>query len=163
MKTIRSYLSGSWVEGNGNAQTLVNPATEEPLAEIAAGPVDWARAVTHARTRGGEALRALTFAERGQLVKALSKLIHGHRDELIALAIANGGNTRGDAKFDIDGAAGTLAAYGEVGIGLGKTKFLVDGEAAQLTRSVRFVGQHIAVPRGAWRCTSTRSTSRRGE
>jgi oxepin-CoA hydrolase/3-oxo-5,6-dehydrosuberyl-CoA semialdehyde dehydrogenase len=74
-------------------------------------------------------------------------LIHGHRDELIALAIANGGNTRGDAKFDIDGAAGTLAAYGEVGIALGKTKFLVDGEAAQLTRSVRFVGQHIAVPR----------------
>ncbi|MCA1665152.1 MAG: 3,4-dehydroadipyl-CoA semialdehyde dehydrogenase, partial [Myxococcales bacterium] len=150
MKTIRSYLCGAWVEGKGVAQTLVNPATEEPLAEIAAAPFepgDWARAVTHARTRGGEALRALTFGERGQLVKAISKLIHGHRDELIALAIANGGNTRGDAKFDIDGAAGTLAAYGEVGIALGKTKFLVDGEAAQLTRSVRFVGQHIAVPR----------------
>ena len=96
---------------------------------------------------GGEALRALTFAERGQLLKALSKLIHAHRDELIELAIANGGNTRGDAKFDIDGASGTLAAYAELGIALGKTKFLVDGEAAQLTRSVRFVGQHIAVPR----------------
>ncbi|HEX6836441.1 MAG TPA: 3,4-dehydroadipyl-CoA semialdehyde dehydrogenase [Polyangia bacterium] len=147
MKTVRSYLAGAWVEGAGKAQTLVNPATEEPLAEIAAGPVDWGRAVAHARTRGGEALRALTFAERGQLVKALSKLVHAHRDELIALAIANGGNTRGDAKFDIDGASGTLAAYGEVGIALGKTKFLVDGEAAQLTRSVRFVGQHIAVPR----------------
>ena len=147
MKTIRSYLGGAWAEGGGKAQTLVNPATEEPVAEIAGGPVDWSRAVTHARTRGGEALRALTFAERGQLVKALSKLIHAHRDELIALAIANGGNTRGDAKFDIDGASGTLAAYGEVGIALGKVKFLVDGEAAQLTRSVRFVGQHIAVPR----------------
>jgi 3,4-dehydroadipyl-CoA semialdehyde dehydrogenase len=147
MKTIRSYLGGAWVEGGGKAQTLVNPATEEPVAEVAAGPVDWSRAVTHARTRGGEALRALTFAERGQLVKAISKLMHAHRDELIALAIANGGNTRGDAKFDIDGASGTLAAYGEVGIALGKTKFLVDGELAQLTRSVRFVGQHIAVPR----------------
>ncbi len=147
MKTVRSYVAGAWVEGGGKAQTLVNPATEEPVAEIAAQPIDWARAVAHARTRGGEALRALTFAERGQLVKALSKLIHANRDELIALAIANGGNTRGDAKFDIDGASGTLAAYGEVGIALGKVKFLVDGEAAQLTRSVRFVGQHIAVPR----------------
>jgi len=147
MKTIRSYVAGGWAEGAGKAQTLVNPATEEPVAEVAAGPVDWGRVVAHARTRGGEALRALTFGERGQLVKALSKLIHAHRDELIALAIANGGNTRGDAKFDIDGAAGTLAAYGEVGINLGKVKFLVDGEAAQLTRSVRFVGQHIAVPR----------------
>ncbi|MGZ3405744.1 MAG: 3,4-dehydroadipyl-CoA semialdehyde dehydrogenase, partial [Polyangia bacterium] len=147
MKTIRSYLAGGWVEAAGKAQTLVNPATEEPVAEISAAAVDWSRAVTHARTRGGEALRALTFAERGQLVKAISKLLHAHRDELIALAIANGGNTRGDAKFDIDGAAGTLAAYGEVGIALGKTRFLVDGEPAQLTRSVRFVGQHIAVPR----------------
>jgi oxepin-CoA hydrolase/3-oxo-5,6-dehydrosuberyl-CoA semialdehyde dehydrogenase len=147
MKTVRSYVAGAWVEGAGKAQTLVNPATEEPIAEVAGGPIDWGRAVAHARTRGGEALRALTFAERGQLVKALSKLIHANRDELIALAIANGGNTRGDAKFDIDGASGTLAAYGEVGIALGKTKFLVDGEAAQLTRSVRFVGQHIAVPR----------------
>jgi 3,4-dehydroadipyl-CoA semialdehyde dehydrogenase len=147
MKTIRSYVAGAWVEGAGKAQTLVNPATEEPVAEVAAGPVDWSRAVTHARTRGGAALRALTFTERGQLVKALSKLIHGHRDELIQLAIANGGNTRGDAKFDIDGASGTLAAYGEVGIALGKVRFLVDGEIGQLTRSVRFVGQHIAVPR----------------
>ncbi len=147
MKTIRSYLGGAWAEGGGKAQTLVNPATEEPVAEIAGGPVDWSRAVTHARTRGGEALRALTFAERGQLLKALSKLIHAHRDELIALAIANGGNTRGDAKFDIDGASGTLAAYAELGIALGEAKFLVDGEAAQLTRSARFVGQHVAVPR----------------
>ena len=62
MKTVRSYLAGAWVEGTGKAQTLVNPATEEPVAEVAAGPVDWSRAVAHARTRGGEALRALTFA-----------------------------------------------------------------------------------------------------
>jgi 3,4-dehydroadipyl-CoA semialdehyde dehydrogenase len=147
MKTIKSFVAGGWVEPAGKAQTLVNPATEEPLAEIGHATIDWARAVTHARTRGGEALRALTFAERGQLVKAMSKIIHGHRDELIALAIANGGNTRGDAKFDIDGASGTLAAYGELGATLGATKFLVDGEGVQLTRSVRFFGQHIAVPR----------------
>ncbi len=147
MKTIQSYVSGGWAGGAGRAQALVNPATEEPLAEIAAGPTDWGRAVAHARTRGGEALRAMTFSERGQLVKALSKLVHAHRDELIGLAIANGGNTRGDAKFDIDGASGTLAAYGELGAQLGAVKFLVDGEGAQLTRSVRFWGQHIAVPR----------------
>lgn len=147
MKTIRSYVAGAWVEAPGKAQTLVNPATEEPIAELAAGPVDWGRAVAHARTTGGQALRALTFAERGQLCRALSKLIHAHRDELIALAVANGGNTRGDAKFDIDGASGTLAAYADLGNGIGPVRFLVDGEGVQLTRSVRFFGQHIAVPR----------------
>ena len=58
----------------------------------------------------------------------LRKAIHARRDELIALAIANGGNTRGDAKFDIDGASGTLAAYADLGAKLGDAQFLADGE-----------------------------------
>jgi 3,4-dehydroadipyl-CoA semialdehyde dehydrogenase len=147
MKTIRSHVGGAWVEPLGKSHTIVNPATEEPLAEVAGGAVDWGKAVAWSRTTGGQALRALTFAERGQLLRALSKLVHANRDELIALAIANGGNTRGDAKFDIDGGSGTLAAYAELGASIGKVKFLVDGEIIQLTRSVRFCGQHIAVPR----------------
>ena len=137
MKTIRSYVAGAWAEGAGKAQTLVNPATEEPVAEVAAGPVDWSRAVAHARTRGGEALRALTFAERGQLLKALSKLIHAHRDELIGLAIRTAATRACDAKFDIDGASGTLAAYAELGAELGDEHFLVDGDGIQLGRARR--------------------------
>src|ERR1700744_1334990 len=147
MITIRSHVAGEWVQPAGKPSVIVNPATEEPLAEVAGGTVDWKRALAHARTVGGQALRALTFAERGQLLKLLSKLVHAHRDELIALAIANGGNTRGDAKCDIDGGSGTLAAYADLGASIGDAKFLVDGEAAELERSVRFVGQHLAVPR----------------
>jgi oxepin-CoA hydrolase/3-oxo-5,6-dehydrosuberyl-CoA semialdehyde dehydrogenase len=144
--TIRSYVGGAWVDPAGKPQPIVNPATEEPIAEVAGGNIDWARALDHARTVG-TTLRKLTFAERGKLVKAISKLVHTHRDELLALAIANGGNTRGDAKFDVDGASGTLAAYAEWGAAIGDVTYLLDGEPAQLTRSVRFVGQHIAVPR----------------
>jgi oxepin-CoA hydrolase/3-oxo-5,6-dehydrosuberyl-CoA semialdehyde dehydrogenase len=147
MKTLRSHLNGSWIDGSGPSQTLVNPATEEPVATVQNTSVDWKRTLGWTRDTGGRALRALTFAQRGALLKAASKLVHAHRDELIGLAIANGGNTRGDAKFDIDGASGTLAAYAELGASIGDVKFLVDGEPIQLTRSVRFVGQHIAVPR----------------
>jgi oxepin-CoA hydrolase/3-oxo-5,6-dehydrosuberyl-CoA semialdehyde dehydrogenase len=147
MKTLRSFVEGRFVDGNGAPATLVNPATEEPLAEIRSGGVDWGRALAFARDRGGAALRAMTFAERGALLKAASKLIHAHRDELLNLAIANGGNTRSDAKFDVDGASGTLAAYAELGAQLGDVRFLVDGDPIQLTRSVRFFGQHIAAPR----------------
>lgn len=147
MKTLRSHLNGRWIEGSGPSQTLVNPATEEPVATVQNASVDWKKTLAWTREVGGNALRALTFAQRGALLKAASKLVHAHRDELIGLAIANGGNTRGDAKFDIDGASGTLAAYGELGAGMGDVKFLTDGDAIQLTRSVRFVGQHIAVPR----------------
>ena len=73
--------------------------------------------------------------------------MQAQRDELIALGIANGGNTRSDAKFDVDGAIGTLLAYAETGIGLGSRKIIIDGEGIQLGRSARFHGQHIAVPR----------------
>ena len=61
--------------------------------------------------------------------------------------MANGGNTRGDAKFDVDGAIFTLAAYADIGKALGATRVLVDGEGVTLGRSPRFHGQHIQVPR----------------
>src|SRR5689334_1776659 len=129
MKLLSSYLGGSWVVGTGAPATLVNPATEAPLAEVRAGGVDLAAAMAFARDRGGPALRAMTFAARGALCGALAKAIHGAREELISLAIGNGGNTRGDAKFDIDGAAGTLAHYAELGAALGERRVLPDGDA----------------------------------
>ena len=147
MKTLRSYLSGRWSEGSGAPQTLVNPATEEPLAQVSSDGLDFAAALDHARRQGGPALRALSFAGRGALLTDMAKAIQAHRDELLDLAVANGGNTRSDAKFDVDGAIFTLQTYAELGEKLGATKFLVDGEGIQLGRSPRFHGQHVCVPR----------------
>ena len=147
MKTLRSYLGERWVEGAGAPQTLVDPATEEPLAQVSSDGLDLVAALDHARRKGGPSLRALSFAERGNLLKETAKAIQAHRDELLDLAVANGGNTRSDAKFDIDGAIFTLQTYAEIGSSLGTAKFLVDGEGVQLGRSPRFHGQHINVPR----------------
>jgi oxepin-CoA hydrolase/3-oxo-5,6-dehydrosuberyl-CoA semialdehyde dehydrogenase len=127
--------------------TLVNPATEEALATASTEGVDFAGAHAFARDVGGPALRGLTFAERGEILRAMSKAIHAHRDELIALAIANGGNTRSDAKFDIDGASGTLAYYGNVAAELGGMRVLADGEGVPLGRGARLFGRHVLVPR----------------
>ena len=147
MQHLASYVCGQWVAGKGAAQALLNPATEEPLAEACSDGVDLAAALAYARDRGGPALRALSFAERGALLKGMADALQQARDELLALGIANGGNTRSDAKFDVDGAIGTLLAYAELGAQLGAGRFLVDGEGIQLGRSPRFHGQHVAVPR----------------
>ena len=144
--TLRSHLAGRWVEG-GDPQTLVNPATEEPLAQAGSAGLDLAAALDFARRTGGPALRALTFAQRGQLLRAMADTLQAHRDELLDLAVRNGGNTRSDAKFDVDGATFTLSAYAEIGKGLGAVRFLVDGEGIPLARSPRFHGQHLMVPR----------------
>ncbi len=147
MQKLESYVGGAWTAGKGKAAVLVNPATEAPLAEATTEGLDFAGAIAFARNVGGPALRAMTFAERGELLLAFSRVIHQHRDALLDLATQNGGNTRGDAKFDIDGASGTLAFYGSLGKELGDQRFLVDGDAIQLGRAPRFVGQHALVPR----------------
>jgi len=147
MQLLASYVGGRWVEGGPGGQTLVNPATEEPLAVASSQGVDLAAALEHARSTGGPALRALTFAERGALLKGMADALQGARDELLELGIRNCGNTRSDAKFDVDGAIATLLAYAELGAQLGAGRFLLDGEGLQLGRSPRFHGQHFSVPR----------------
>jgi oxepin-CoA hydrolase/3-oxo-5,6-dehydrosuberyl-CoA semialdehyde dehydrogenase len=147
MLELRSYVGGRWVAGTGAAQALLNPTTEEPLARASSEGVDLKSALHHARSVGGPALRAMTFAERGAALKSISDAIQSERDALLELAIANGGNTRSDAKFDVDGAIATLLAYSEIGMSLGQSRFVVDGEGIQLGRSARFHGQHIGVPR----------------
>src|SRR5215510_15312356 len=124
MQLLASYLSGSWSAGSGSQATLVNPATEAALAEVYTGGHDLAAAFDHARVVGGHELGRLTFAQRGALLAGLARAIHGAREELIALAVANGGNTRGDAKFDVDGGALTLSHYADLGAKLGAARVI---------------------------------------
>ncbi len=145
--TLESFLSGRWQQGQGAGAALHNPATSEVLAQASTQGLDFADAVTFARDEGGPALRALTFAQRGLLLAKLAKQVGDAREELIALGLANAGNTRSDAKFDIDGAAATLNFYAELGARLGETKLLADGEGIALGRSARLYGQHVYTPR----------------
>lgn len=147
MTKLKSYLCGAWREGDGGGEPLLNPATEEVLAHASADGLDRKAALDYARRLGGPALRALSFKDRGELVKKTAALLQKHRDELIGLAMTNGGNTRSDAKFDVDGAIATLQSFAEVGAALGDQRLLVDGAAIQLGRAPRLVGQHILTTR----------------
>lgn len=143
---LKSYLKGEWVSGEGEGAKLVNPKNGQTVATASTVGLDFAGAFQCARDRGGPALRAMTFAQRGALLKQLSEAVHGAREELIEASIENAGTTRSDAKFDIDGAAATLGEYARLGEELGDKTFLVDGEGEQLTRSARFYGYHLKTP-----------------
>jgi len=120
-----------------------NGPVGQPLAEIASGGHDLAKAFAHAREAGSAELRKLTFAQRGELLASLAKALHGAREELISLAVANGGNTRSDAKFDVDGGSATLSYYADLASKLGSTTLLGDGEPVQVGRTARMSGQHV--------------------
>ncbi len=145
--TLQSFLSGRWQSGQGQGAALHDPSTEEVVAHASTQGLDFKAAVAHARDVGGPALRALTFAQRGAILAKLAKQLSDAREELIALGLKNAGNTRSDAKFDIDGAAATLNFYAELGAKLGETKVLADGEGIALGRSARLSGQHVFTPR----------------
>jgi phenylacetic acid degradation protein PaaN len=147
MITLESYVCGRWQPGTGSPRLLYNPTTEEEMALCDSTGVDFAAVVAHARDVGGPALRELGFARRAAMLKDLSAAIYEEREDLIALSTSNGGNTRGDAKFDIDGATGTLASYASFGKKLGDGNQLADGDGVQLGRTARFWGQHHWVTR----------------
>jgi oxepin-CoA hydrolase/3-oxo-5,6-dehydrosuberyl-CoA semialdehyde dehydrogenase len=145
MKTLASYLSGRWYAADRDFQTLVNPSTEEPLARASSSGADFAGALEHARSAGGPALRALTFGQRGEILKALGKKLREHRDELLELSKINNGATAADGSFDVDGGGGALAVYGNLGLALGDRRFLLDGAGDQLAKTEAFWSQHLLV------------------
>ncbi len=147
MKTLTSYLSGRWYEADRGFRTLVDPSTEEEIARASSLGADFAGALEWARTVGGPALRALTFAERGEILKAVSKRLREHRDELLDLSRRNNGATAADGSFDVDGGGGALAVYANLGLAIGARTTLLDGAGDQLAKTDAFWSQHVAVPK----------------
>ncbi|HKH46828.1 MAG TPA: 3,4-dehydroadipyl-CoA semialdehyde dehydrogenase [Thermoanaerobaculia bacterium] len=147
MKTLRSYICGRWHEATSGFAPLVDPSTEEVLAQASSEGIDFGAVLDYARDHGGPALRALTFAQRGALLKDMSKVLRDHRDELLDLSRQNNGTTKGDGSFDVDGASGTLAYYAALSKSLGDRHSLPEGDGVQLAKTDGFWAQHILVPR----------------
>ena len=148
MKRLSSYLSGEWIEGVGEGSSLFNPTTGAVIASCSTNGLDLSAALRFARSKGGASLSKMSFAERGTLLVSMSKAIHAERESFIEMGQLNAGNTRGDAKFDIDGASHTLMHYGKLAEQMGEGNVLFDGEPLPVARGGRLVGQHILMPRG---------------
>ncbi|MBL8862644.1 MAG: 3,4-dehydroadipyl-CoA semialdehyde dehydrogenase [Planctomycetes bacterium] len=147
MERLQSHVLGRWHDAAGDLATLVDPTSESPIAVCGSGGIDFRAVLAFARDQGGPALAGLSFAERGKLLAGVAGAIHAKRDELIEVSIRSAGTTRGDAKFDIDGAIGTLTYYAGLGEKLGARTYLLDGAQVQLGRTPRFSGVHLCVPR----------------
>ena len=143
---LKSYINGTWVAGEGEGTPLMNPTTGVEFSRASTQGLDFSSALQYAREKGGPALRAMTFAERGAMLQKMAESLHARREELLALGTQSCGNTRGDAKFDVDGGISTLSAYARMGDELGDGKFFVDGDPIRLSRSPRFVGRHVQLP-----------------
>ena len=146
MITLKSYVAGEWKDGTGRPRVLRHAVTGEEIAQLGSEGVDFAAMLAYGRDKGGPALRQMTFPERAAILKKMAGVLNEHRDELNQIA-ASYGATAKDAALDVDGGIGTLAFYASLGTKkLPESTFLVDGEAARLSKDGNFVGRHIYVP-----------------
>ena len=147
MKTLRSYAAGRWQEADRGFVELVNPSTEEPVARASSHGIDFGAVLAHARTRGSEALRSMTFAQRGALLKEMSRVLRERRDELFEISRLNSGTTAADASFDIDGGGGALAWYAGLSRSLGDRAVLTEGDGVPIAKDGSFQAGHVLMPR----------------
>lgn len=143
---LQNFALGSWIEGDGEGQILLNAVTGEAIASASSKGLDFAEMLTYARTQGGPLLRAMNFQERGRMLKALALYLTERKHNYYPLSYKTGA-TKTDSWIDIDGGIGTLFAYSSLRRKFPNQSFYVDGEMAGLSKTGSFIGQHIMVPK----------------
>ncbi|MEZ5750843.1 MAG: phenylacetic acid degradation bifunctional protein PaaZ [Paracoccaceae bacterium] len=142
---LKSYICGEWMEGARDGSVLHDAGTGAPIAAIDASGLDMAGALAYGRGKGG-ALRAMTFHQRAEMLKALGKFLTDHKAEFHALSLATGATPR-DGMVDIEGGIHTLFSYAGKGKReLPNTRTLTEGDVEGLSKDGSFSAQHILTP-----------------
>jgi aldehyde dehydrogenase (NAD+) len=107
------FVGGRFRDGSGEARKTLNPATEEPLAEVAeAGPSDVEDAVAAARRAAKGPWSRIPAAERGKYLFRIARAIQERARELAVLeSLDNGKPIRESRDVDVPLAAAHFFYY----------------------------------------------------
>jgi 3,4-dehydroadipyl-CoA semialdehyde dehydrogenase len=143
MIRLESYLGGTWQTGKGEGRPFVDPTTGETIGTVDSTGLDVGAAMAFARDKGGAALRAMSFAERGALLNAIADALLAKKADYADIARRNSGNTQRDAVIDIDGGIGTLKYYARLGKTLGGARAAIEDNTETLAKGDTFKARHI--------------------
>lgn len=134
------------MEGDGEGQLLFNAVTGTPIASATTKGIDFAGAVSYARTIGNPALRKMTFQERGRMLRALAVHLLEKKDIFYKISYQTGA-TKIDSWIDIEGGIGNLFSNASLRRKLPDETFTLDGDPINLGKQNTFMGHHILVPK----------------
>lgn len=141
--SLKSFSCGEWIDPSGDLASIKSAITGLEVAVAGSGKLDFSSMIDFAKTKGGPALRDMTFHDRARMLKALALHIKEHRDMLYTLSYETG-STLADSKIDIDGGIGTMLVFASKGRReMPDEKIFVDGDVEMLSRNGTFLGQHI--------------------
>lgn len=146
MQKLENYITGNWITGDGNGQTLYNAVTGEPVAMASTKGFDFKSVVEYGRTVGGPQLRRLTFHQRGNMLKALAMHLRLHLAKYYEISYKTGA-TKADSWVDIEGGIGNLFANASLRRKFPDDVICIDGESHNLSKGNTFMGTHIMVPK----------------
>lgn len=146
MNRLGNFITGKWIEGEGEGQVLYNAVTGEPVSLAGTRGVDFKSVLEFGREKGGPALRRMSFHERGRMLRALAMHLLEKKDKFYAISYQTGA-TRADSWIDIEGGIGNLFSNASLRRKLPDTFFTTDGEGIPLSKNNSFMGHHILVPK----------------
>ncbi len=146
MKKLGNYITGKWIEGDGEGQELHNAVNGEVVAIATTKGLDFASILEYGRTKGNPALRKMTFQQRGLMLKVLALHLHEKKEKFYSISYKTGA-TRADSWVDIEGGIGNLFSNASLRRKLPNEIFALDGENIGLSKGGTFAAQHILLPK----------------
>ena len=146
MQKLGNYVTGKWIEGDGEGQQLFNAVTDKVITNATSNGLDFEAVLRYAREKGNPALRNMTFQQRGRMLRALALHLIKHKETFYAISYQSGA-TRIDSWIDIEGGIGNLFANASLRRKLPDESFCLDGDPINLSKENSFMGHHILVPK----------------
>jgi oxepin-CoA hydrolase/3-oxo-5,6-dehydrosuberyl-CoA semialdehyde dehydrogenase len=145
MKILESYINGGWVAGNGDGVPMHDAVTGEVIALSDTSGFDFAEILNYGRTHG-QALRKMTFQERGNMLKNLAFHLIKNKQHFYDISYRTGA-TKVDSWIDIEGGFGNLFANASLRKLFPNQSYHVEGDPIDLSHGGRFMAHHILVPK----------------
>ena len=146
MPKLGNYITGRWIEGDGEGQPLHNAFTGEMIGHASTKGLDFGAILDYARATGNPVLRRMTFPERGRMLRALALHLREHLEKFYRISYLTGA-TRADSWIDLEGGIGNLFSYASLRRKFPDETFCLDGDGLNLGKAGTFMGRHILVPK----------------
>lgn len=145
MIKTQNYVTGAWIEGKGEGVPMVDAVTGEVIALSDTKGLDFGEILQYGREKG-EALRKMTFQERGNMLKKLALYLIKQKNTFYEISYRTGA-TKVDSWIDIEGGFGNLFANASLRKLFPNQSYHVEGEPIDLSHGGRFMAHHIMVPK----------------
>lgn len=145
-RVLQSYARDQWITPTSGLADVPSAIDGRVVARVSSQGLDFRAMAHHARAVGGPALRAMTFHERAERLKAIALYLTDRKTPLYELS-GDTGATKTDNLIDIDGGIGTLFAFASRGRReLPSERVVVEGATEGLSKGGTFSGVHVLTP-----------------